>query len=76
MRPSNRTPEQNREIKITRHYTDYAEGSVLIEMGNTKVLCNASVSDSVPRFLRGKRERLGDRGIRYVAACDTYSQYT
>jgi ribonuclease PH len=54
MRPSNRTPEQNREIKITRHYTDYAEGSVLIEMGNTKVLCNASVSGSVPRFLKGK----------------------
>jgi len=54
MRPSNRTPEQNREIKITRHYTDYAEGSVLIEMGNTKVLCNATVSDSVPRFLKGK----------------------
>lgn len=54
MRPSNRTPEQNRDIKISRNYTDYAEGSVLIEMGNTKVLCNASVSDSVPRFLKGK----------------------
>ncbi|MEH6453474.1 MAG: ribonuclease PH [Psychromonas sp.] len=54
MRPSNRTPEQNREIKITRNYTAYAEGSVLIEVGNTKVLCNASVSDSVPRFLKGK----------------------
>ena len=54
MRPSKRTPEQNRAIKITRHYTDYAEGSVLIEVGNTKVLCNASVCDSVPRFLKGK----------------------
>lgn len=54
MRPSQRTPEQNREIKITRNYTAYAEGSVLIEVGNTKVLCNASVSDSVPRFLKGK----------------------
>ncbi|WP_019613720.1 ribonuclease PH [Psychromonas ossibalaenae] len=54
MRPSNRTPEQNRDIKITRNYTEYAEGSVLIEVGNTKVLCNASVSDSVPRFLKGK----------------------
>ena len=54
MRPSNRTPEQNREIKITRNYTEYAEGSVLIEVGNTKVLCNASVSDSVPRFLKGR----------------------
>ncbi len=54
MRPSNRTPEQNRDIKITRNYTEYAEGSVLIEVGNTKVLCNASVSESVPRFLKGK----------------------
>ncbi|KPU82968.1 ribonuclease PH [Psychromonas sp. PRT-SC03] len=54
MRPSKRTPEQNREIKITRNFTDYAEGSVLIEIGNTKVLCNASVSYSVPRFLKGK----------------------
>lgn len=54
MRPSNRTPEQHRDIKITRNYTDYAEGSVLIEVGNTKVLCNASVSSSVPRFLKGK----------------------
>jgi len=54
MRPSSRLPQQNREIKITRHYTEYAEGSVLIEIGNTKVLCNASVSSSVPHFLRGK----------------------
>jgi ribonuclease PH len=54
MRPSQRTPEQNREIKITRHFTAYAEGSVLIEVGNTKVLCNASVSNSVPHFLKGK----------------------
>jgi len=54
MRPSNRSPQQNRDIKITRHYTKYAEGSVLIEIGNTKVLCNASVSASVPPFMRGK----------------------
>ncbi len=54
MRPSNRAPEQHRDIKITRHYTNYAEGSVLIEVGNTKVLCNATVSSSVPRFLKGK----------------------
>ncbi|WP_435236244.1 ribonuclease PH [Psychromonas sp. PT13] len=54
MRPSNRSPQQNRDIKITRHYTKYAEGSVLIEIGNTKVLCNASVSTSVPPFMRGK----------------------
>ena len=54
MRPSLRSPEQHRDITITRHYTDHAEGSVLIELGKTKVLCNASVSASVPRFLRGK----------------------
>lgn len=54
MRPNQRTPDQIRAMKITRHYTHYAEGSVLIEMGNTKVLCNATVSGSVPRFLRGK----------------------
>ncbi len=53
MRPSQRPPEQSREIKITRHYTNYAEGSVLIEIGNTKVLCNASVSQCVPRWLKG-----------------------
>jgi len=54
MRATKRTPEQSRDVKITRHYTDYAEGSVLIEVGNTKVLCNASVTSSVPRFLRGQ----------------------
>ncbi|WP_409440217.1 ribonuclease PH [Psychromonas sp. GE-S-Ul-11] len=54
MRPSHRSPEQHRDITITRHYTDHAEGSVLIEVGKTKVLCNASVANSVPRFLRGK----------------------
>ncbi|RBW44086.1 ribonuclease PH [Psychromonas sp. B3M02] len=54
MRPSHRSPEQHRDITITRHYTDYAEGSVLIELGKTKVLCNASITESVPRFLRGK----------------------
>lgn len=42
-----------REVKITRNYTAYAEGSVLIECGNTKVICNATVEDKVPRFLKG-----------------------
>lgn len=54
MRPSGRSPEQLRDIKITRHFTQHAEGSVLVEFGNTKVICTASVSESVPRFLRGK----------------------
>lgn len=54
MRPSNREINQLRDIRITRDYTMHAEGSVLVEFGNTKVLCNASVTDGVPRFLKGK----------------------
>ena len=54
MRPSGRQPDQLRDIRFTRHYTAYAEGSVLVEFGNTKVLCTASVEDGVPRFLKGK----------------------
>ena len=53
-RPSNRENNQLREVKITRNYTIHAEGSVLIECGHTKVLCNASVEDRVPAWLRGK----------------------
>jgi len=54
MRPSQRQPAQLRAVRITRQYTRHAEGSVLIEMGDTKVLCTASVEESVPSFLRGK----------------------
>ena len=54
MRPSQRQPSQLREVRITRNYTRHAEGSVLIEMGDTRVLCTASVDESVPPFLRGK----------------------
>jgi ribonuclease PH len=54
IRPSGRRPEQLRQVKITRDYTQHAEGSVLVEFGNTKVICNASIENSVPRFLRGK----------------------
>lgn len=54
MRPSQRTPTELRPVRITHQYTRHAEGSVLIEMGDTKVLCNASVEESVPPFLRGK----------------------
>jgi ribonuclease PH len=53
-RPSGRRPEQLRQVKITREYTRHAEGSVLVEFGNTKVICTATVENSVPRFLRGK----------------------
>lgn len=54
MRPSGREPDQLRDIKITRNYTMHAEGSVFIECGNTKVLCNASIEDRVPGFLKGQ----------------------
>ncbi|WP_303787310.1 ribonuclease PH [Azovibrio restrictus] len=54
MRPSQRAADQLRPVKITRHFTCHAEGSVLIEMGNTRVLCTASVEENVPPFLRGK----------------------
>ncbi|HYF98080.1 MAG TPA: ribonuclease PH [Coxiellaceae bacterium] len=52
MRPSQRQPNQLRPIEFIRHYTNYAEGSVLACFGNTKVLCNASVVEGVPNFLR------------------------
>ncbi len=54
MRPSGRTPEQPREVRITRNYTRHAEGSVLVEFGDTKVICTASVENKVPPFLRGE----------------------
>jgi ribonuclease PH len=52
-RPSQRQADQLRDVKITRDYTMHAEGSVLVEFGNTKVLCTASVEQGVPRFLKG-----------------------
>ncbi|MDH3514587.1 MAG: ribonuclease PH, partial [Gammaproteobacteria bacterium] len=54
MRPSGRRPDQLRDIRITRNYTKHAEGSVLIEFGETRVLCNVSVEEKVPNFLKGK----------------------
>jgi ribonuclease PH len=56
IRPSNRQPNEPREVRMTRHYTRHAEGSVLVEFGDTKVLCNASVEAGVPRWLRGKNQ--------------------
>ena len=53
-RPSGRTPDQLRPISIERNYICHAEGSVLVSFGNTKVICTASVDESVPRFLRGQ----------------------
>ena len=54
MRPSQRQPSELRTIRITRNFTRHAEGSVLIEMGDTQVLCTASVEESLPSFLRGR----------------------
>lgn len=56
MRPNERAVNQPRPIKITRHYTKHAEGSVLVEFGETKVICTATVEDSVPRFLKGQEQ--------------------
>jgi ribonuclease PH len=53
-RPSGRRPDELRPLRITRRYTKHAEGSVLIEAGDTRVLCNASVEEGVPGFLKGK----------------------
>jgi ribonuclease PH len=56
MRPSQRSPSQLREIRITRHYTKHAEGSVLIECGDTKVICTASIDEKVPPHKKGSGE--------------------
>lgn len=53
IRPSQRQPNELRKIALTTKYTKHAEGSVLVEFGDTLVICTASVEDSVPRFLKG-----------------------
>ncbi|MGI9213190.1 MAG: ribonuclease PH [Methylococcaceae bacterium] len=54
MRPSGRNPDELRDIILNCHYTKHAEGSVLVEYGDTRVLCTASIEDRVPPFLKGK----------------------
>lgn len=56
MRSNGRANSDMRPISFTRHFTKHAEGSVLVAFGETKVLCNASVTDGVPRFLKGKNQ--------------------
>ena len=56
MRPSQRSPRELRKIRITRHYTKHAEGSVLIECGDTRVICTASIDEKVPPHKRGSGE--------------------
>ena len=55
-RPSGRAADAMRAVSLQRHYTRHAEGSVLVSFGETRVLCNASVENRVPGFLRGKGE--------------------
>lgn len=54
MRPSARNFDEMREVKITRNYISHPEGSVLVEYGDTKVICNASVISGIPKFLKGQ----------------------
>lgn len=54
MRPSGRAEDELRHVSIERHFTRYAEGSVLVCFGDTRVICTASVEDRVPPFLRGR----------------------
>jgi ribonuclease PH len=54
MRPSGRQPDELRQITLTRNYSIHAEGSVLVQFGDTRVICNASFETSVPHFLKGK----------------------
>jgi ribonuclease PH len=54
MRPSTRQPDELRPVRITRHYTRHAEGAVLVEFGDTKVICTASLDEKVPPFLKGQ----------------------
>ena len=61
MRPSGRAPDEMRAVKFTRKFTKHAAGSVLVEFGDTKVLCTAAVEESVPGFMRG-------RGVGWVTA--------
>ena len=56
MRPSGRIADELRQVKFTRNFTMHAAGSVLVEFGNTKVICTASVENSVPGFMRGRGE--------------------
>ena len=55
-RPSHRKPDEMRPVRFTTHYTKHAEGSVLVEVGDTKVICTASVIEGTPKFLKDKPE--------------------
>ena len=56
MRPSGRASDEMRSISFTRHFIRHAEGSVLVEFGDTRVICTASVEERVPAFLKGQNQ--------------------
>ena len=56
MRPSGRKPNQMRNVTFSTNYTAHAEGAVLTEIGNTRVLCTASVEPKIPSFLKGRNQ--------------------
>ena len=56
MRPSGRQPDEMRHVRFTRHFTKHAEGSVLVEFGDTRVICTASVDNKVPRWMKGSNQ--------------------
>lgn len=63
MRQDGRTKEELRDIQIIPEFTKHAEGSVLICIGDTKVICTASLENKVPPFLRGQKKRMADSRI-------------
>lgn len=67
MRPAGRSNNQVRPVTLTRNYTKHAEGSVLVEFGDTKVLCTASIEEGVPRFLKRSGPGLDHRRVRHAA---------
>ena len=71
MRPAGRSNNQVRPVTLTRNYTKHAEGSVLVEFGDTKVLCTASIEEGVPRFLKAG-PGLDHRRVRYAATFYPY----
>ena len=69
IRADGRKVDELRPVRITRHFTDAPEGSVLIECGNTRVMCTATFTPGVPRWRKGFRPWLGHCRIRDAAAC-------
>ena len=67
MRSDGRKPAELRPVTITPDFIRHAEGSVLIEVGDTRVICTATVEEQVPPFLRDTQSRLGDRRVRHAA---------